>query len=519
MSKREYRVDVIPLPDIAVTGVTTLCRGLALSLSVTGASSYLWSDGSTSNSFVSVPNTNVTVWVEGTTAGCSTRVDVPVTVLPSPVVWVDGKTDLCQGDSLNLIARGADSFVWNALIDGNRFSSKPTLSSSVSLVGTNDNGCATKVEVPFTVSPNPYITIEGADKVCENSPVTLKATGEDLVQFVWSTGESEAEITEPLMGEKLFEVRAWNSHGCSGTAQKKVHTVLPPTISYTGETNVCQGENVVLLAAGASNYTWAHNDAIFQEGERLVYMPENNSLITLIGSEGDCSSTLDIYVTVSPMPTLNVMGETSVCKNQSFTLTASGADEYVWSTGDSTATISYSLSNSTTYMVKGRLIDGCYAKKTIKVEVYPDLNVSLKEVRKKGCPGEPTEVEMEAEGASYYVWSSEPYNLTISGTSSYDLDALIEEPTMVYVVGTDENGCQGTDSMWIVPKDHNEMTFQILPPVIEREDPTVHFRGFSRKTPSGRGIRAMDRMSSRARMSYMSTVMWMLSQRIHSECI
>ena len=478
MSKREFRVDVIPLPDIAVSGVTTLCRGLALSLSVTGASSYLWSDGSTSNSFVSVPNSNVTVWVEGTTAGCSTRVDVPVTVLPSPVIWVDGKTDLCQGDSLNLIARGADSFVWNALIDGDRFSSKPTLSASVSLVGTNDNGCATKVEVPFTVSQNPFIVIEGADKVCENSPVTLKATGEDLVQFVWSTGESEAEITEPLMGERLFEVRAWNSHGCSSTAQKKVHTVLPPVISYAGETNVCQGENVVLLAAGASNYTWAQNDAIVQEGERLVYMPENNSLITLIGSEGDCSSTLDIYVTVSPMPTLNVMGETTVCKNQSFTLTASGADEYVWSTGDSTATISYSLSNSTTYMVKGRLIDGCYAKKTIKVEVYPDLNVSLKEVRKKGCPGEPTEVEMEAEGASYYVWSSQPYNLTISGTSSYDLDALIEEPTMVYVVGTDVNGCQGTDSMWIKPKDHNEMTFQILPPVIDRENPTVHFRGF-----------------------------------------
>jgi len=32
--------------------------------------------------------------------------------------------------------------------------------------------------------------------------------------------------------------------------------------------------------------------------------------------------------------------------------------------------------------------------------------------------------------------------------------------------------------MWIKPKEHNEMTFQILPPVIERDDPTVHFRGF-----------------------------------------
>lgn len=478
MTKRNLKVTAIPLPDVSVSGITTVCRGSALNLYASGASSYVWSDSTASNTVVLQPNSSMTMWVEGTTGGCSSKVDVPITVLPAPYLWVDGKTTLCQGDSMVLIAHGADSYRWNALSDGEVYTAYPTISASVSVVGTNDNGCSTKMEVPFVVSPHPYVTIEGSGVVCENSPVTLSAKGDDLIQFVWNTGESDSTITEPVAGEKTFSVKAWNSYGCEGTASKKVHTVMPPVISYTGETNVCQGDDVVLLAAGASNYTWAENSNIFQEGERLIYKPENNAMITLVGSEGDCSSSMDIYVTVSPMPSINVIGQTYVCKNQRFSLTASGADEYVWSTGDSTASISYSLSTSTTYMVKGRLIDGCYAKKTIKVEVYPDLNVSLKEVRKKGCPGEPTEVEMAAEGANNYVWSSEPYNVTISGTSSYDLDALIEEPTMVYVVGTDENGCQGTDSMWIKPKDHNEMTYQILPAVIEKEDPTVHFRGY-----------------------------------------
>lgn len=478
---REFKVDVIPTPEITVTGTTTVCRGVSVSLTASGASAYEWNDGTTTSSLVLQPNSSMTVWVKGTTGGCTGTAEVPITVLPAPYVWVDGNTVLCQDDSLILLAHGADEYVWNALQKGESYHAKPTLSSSVSVVGKNENGCSTKVDVPFVVSPNPYVYIEGADKVCENSTVTLKASGDDLVQFIWSTGESEESITQPVSGERSFEVKAWNSYGCFNTAKRTVHTVMPPVISYTGETNVCQGESIVLLAAGASNYSWKENSAIIREGERLVYTPENNSLVTLIGSEGDCSSSMDIYVTVSPMPTLNVIGETKVCKNQNFTLTASGADEYVWSTGDSTATISYSLSTPTTYMVKGRLIDGCYAKKTIKVEVYPDLNVSLREVRKKGCPGAPTEVEMEADGASYYVWNSEPYNVTISGTSSYELDALIEEPTMVYVVGSDENGCQSMDSMWIKPKDHNEMTFQILPAVIEKEDPTVHFRGFNPK--------------------------------------
>ncbi len=477
-NKRELKVEVIPNPQLVVTGTTTVCRGVAVSLAVSGASSYEWSDGSTSSSLILQPSSSSSVWVKGTTGGCSDRVEVPITVLPAPYIWVDGNTVLCQDDSLSLVAHGADEFVWNALQRGDTYKAKPTFSSSVSVVGTNENGCSSKLEVPFVVSPNPVVYIEGADRVCENSSVTLKAKGDDLVQFIWSTGESDSTITEPVSGERVFEVKAWNSHGCSNTAKRTVHTVMPPVISYTGETNVCRGESIVLLAAGASNYTWSESSAIIREGDRLVYAPENNSLITLVGSEGDCFSSMDIYVTVSPMPTLNVVGEAKVCRNQSFTLTATGADLYEWSTGDTTASVSYSLSTPTTYMVKGKLIDGCYAKKSIKVEVYPDLNVSLKEVRKKGCPGDPTEVVMEAQGASYYVWGSEPYNLTISGTSSYELDALIEEPTMVYVVGTDENGCQSKDSMWIKPKDHNEMTFQILPAVIEKDDPTVHFRGF-----------------------------------------
>lgn len=477
-NKREYKVEVIPNPELNVTGLTTVCRGVAVSLTASGASSYEWSDGTTSNSLITQPNASVNLWVKGTTGGCSAKIEVPITVLPAPYVWVDGNTLLCQDDSLVLMAHGADGYIWNALQQGDTYRAKPTLSSTISVVGKNENGCTSKLDIPFEVSPNPVVYIEGADVVCENGSVTLTAKGDNLTQYIWNTGASDASVTETVTGEREFEVKAWNAHGCSNTAKRKVHTVMPPVISYTGETSVCQGESVVLLAAGATNYTWSENSAIIREGDRLVYTPENNSLVTLIGSEGDCSSSLDIYVTVSPMPTLNVIGETKVCKNQIFTLTATGADEYVWSTGDSTASISYSLSTPTSYMVKGRLFDGCYAKKTIKVEVYPDLNVSLREVRKKGCPGAPTEVEMVAEGASYYVWNSEPYNVTISGTSSYELDALIEEPTMVYVVGSDDNGCQSKDSMWIKPKDHNDMTFQILPAVIEKEDPTVHFRGF-----------------------------------------
>ena len=476
-SIKKHTVSTLPFPEVKVDGKTTVCNGITMQLAASGAASYLWSDSSTSNMLIQKATVNTVMWVEGTTNGCTTRKEVPITVLPAPYVWVDGITTICFGDTLYLTARGAESYQWNASVDGQNYKSKPNVSSYVSLIGTGENGCTTKLSIPFTVRSKPTVGISGFETICKDGTVSLSATGRGLVQFAWSTGESAQSIEATLPETKTFEVQAWDTLGCTNTAQYTVYTIDPPVISFTGDTVVCDGETITLDGHGATNFSWIANGSIVGQGSRLSYVPKRNIVVQMVGVQNNCSSTKDIYIKVNQIPNVAIVGPTGVCKNELVDLTATGADRYEWSTGDTTATINYPISVTTSYIVNGITKSGCNAKKSVRVEVYPDLSVSLEEISKSGCPDAPTTVVLGAEGALNYTYSSEPYNATISGTTSYDLEALIDEPTEVYVIGTDINGCKGYDTISIEPKTSEGMRFNIVPSIVEESNPIVHLTG------------------------------------------
>ncbi len=476
-SKKKHTIYTLPYPTVKVDGKTTICSGTVLNISASGASSYKWSDGTTSSTLVSQPGGSVNLWVEGTTNGCTTKLEVPVTVLAAPYVWVDGSTSICFGDTLYLTARGADSYMWNATVKGEDFRSKPSVSSTVSVIGTNSDGCTTKLIVPFTVRSKPSVGIVGHETVCVGGNVTLTATGSNLAQFVWNTGESDQTVTVAVPSDQTFEVTAWDAYGCSNSATHDVSTIEPPVISFTGDTSVCEGGSISLYATGATNFTWKQDQAIIGQGDRLSFVPQRSSVVTLSGSSSNCASNLDIYLKVNPIPNVAIVSPSGVCRNQDISLTAVGADHYVWSTGDTTATITQPLQVTTSFIVTGTMNNGCVGKNSKRIEVYPDLNVSLEEVSKSGCPGSPSTIVLSAEGALVYTYSSDPYNATITGSTSYDLESLVSEPTDVYVIGTDINGCLGYDTIHVEPKSNDGMGIQVLPAIVEQSDPTVHFNG------------------------------------------
>jgi len=44
--------------------------------------------------------------------GCSNTASVTVTVQPLPEISIDGDTEVCEGEEINLIANGATSYTW-----------------------------------------------------------------------------------------------------------------------------------------------------------------------------------------------------------------------------------------------------------------------------------------------------------------------------------------------------------------------------------------------------------------------
>ncbi len=106
-----------PRPVIAFSGSSVLCEGQQLTLlAPSGFASYLWSDGSTSNSRVvgSAGTYRVTVVDAMGCSGISAPVEVRVVPRPQPDISIVGGPVACDGDSVVLVAPpGFSSYRWS----------------------------------------------------------------------------------------------------------------------------------------------------------------------------------------------------------------------------------------------------------------------------------------------------------------------------------------------------------------------------------------------------------------------
>jgi hypothetical protein len=94
-----YTIGTPILPSFTVSGNSIMCSGQTVTLTATGATTYSWSNSSTSSSIVVSPTVNTTYTVIGTNSvGCSTQSAKEVTVNPLPSVSVSATSStLCAG--------------------------------------------------------------------------------------------------------------------------------------------------------------------------------------------------------------------------------------------------------------------------------------------------------------------------------------------------------------------------------------------------------------------------------------
>ncbi|MCQ2277201.1 MAG: hypothetical protein MJZ87_09705, partial [Bacteroidales bacterium] len=102
------QVTVNALPTINITGNTAFCQGGNTTLTASGASTYVWSNGLGSNATTSAITAGGTYTVTGTDAnGCTNTAQKAVTVNALPTINITGNTAFCQGGNTTLTASGA----------------------------------------------------------------------------------------------------------------------------------------------------------------------------------------------------------------------------------------------------------------------------------------------------------------------------------------------------------------------------------------------------------------------------
>jgi PKD repeat protein len=224
----ETLVDVIenPVVVIGTSGNVSICLGDDATLTATGASSYVWSNGVGSGSSVTVsPIANTTYTVTGADGnGCENSGQVDVMVNPLPTVGAGADQTVCEGNQVTLSGTGASSYTWdNGVIDGVAFNAATTTTYNVT--GADANGCSNADNLMVTVIASPaVVSIAAEDSVCVNwQDVAL--SGAPSGGVFSGNGVTDNRFYPPVAGVGSHDV----------------------VYSYTDPTTGCVGTNILTI--------------------------------------------------------------------------------------------------------------------------------------------------------------------------------------------------------------------------------------------------------------------------------
>ena len=431
--------------SVSASGPLTFCQGGAVTLTANTGSSYLWSNGATTQSIIVTTSGTYSVTVGGSNISCingnlpctncsSSSATTTVTVNPLPVVTANSTAAaVCAGASVTLTGGGASTYTWSGGVT-NAVSFIPTATATYTVTGTNANGCINTATTTVTVNPLPVVTTTTtSSSICFGGNTTLTANG--ATTYAWMPGNLTGQsITVSPTAITTYTVTGTNTNGCINTAIRII-TVnpLPVVTTTTTAASICIGASTTITAIGATTYTWMPGNLT---GATITVSPIVTTTYTVTGTNANgCINTATRIITVNPLPIVTATSTAAaVCTGASVMLTGGGATSYSWSGGVTNA-VSFIPTATATYTVTGTNANGCVNTATITVIVNPLPVVTTTTTTASICIGASTTIT--AIGATTYTWM--PGNLT-GATITVSPIAT----TTYTVTGTNANGCTNT---------------------------------------------------------------------------
>jgi gliding motility-associated-like protein len=260
VSSQVLSVYVTEVPSLTVSSNSPVCEGGTINLSATSSdNSITWSGPAAftaSGSNVSVANAqanNAGRYIATVTKGSCTwsdSVDVVLAAKPTVQLSRDSAT-ICEGDSIQLSATGANSYQWMPATGvSDRTSTsvfiKPASSATYSVIGTNDQGCTDTAFAFIRVNQKP-VANAGTDRfILKGTSTQLSATATgDSISYYWSpdhaiTGTQSLNPTVSPLVDTSYIFHVVSTAGC-GADQDTVRVtiykeiIIPNAFSPNGD--------------------------------------------------------------------------------------------------------------------------------------------------------------------------------------------------------------------------------------------------------------------------------------------
>jgi len=416
----------------------TICEGESTVLTASGGSNYSWNTGETTASITVTPTVTTTYTVTGLNqSGNSASDSVTVYVNPNPIADAGSNVAICEGDSTVLTATGGDTYAWNTGETTQSITVSPTSTTSYTVTVTQ-NGCTDSDSVLVLVNPLPNANAGADVTINQGDSTTLTATGGGT--YLWNTGETTASITVSPNTTTTYSVTVTNV-GCQDTDDVTV-TVTDGVVANAGEDQtICEGESATLTASGGTDYLWSTGETT----ANITVNPTATTTYSVTVSDGNSSDTDDVIITVNPLPIADAGANQIICEGDSATLTATGGDSYLWSSGETTASITISPNTTTIYSVTVYQ-NGCEATDDVQVTVnpLPTANAGADVTINQG-----DSTTLTATGGGTYLWN------TGETTSSITVSP---NATTTYSVTVTQNGCEDSDEVVVTVNSTNTVT-------------------------------------------------------------
>ncbi|HKS22367.1 MAG TPA: IPT/TIG domain-containing protein [Thermoanaerobaculia bacterium] len=247
-------VNAPPNPTITPSGPTTFCSGGSVTLTASAATSWLWSNGATTQS-IAVSATGSYSVTASDAAGCTaTSAPTVVTVNPPPVVTISGPSSICPNAGFTLDAgAGFTSYAWSTGATTRTITVSQTAATTYSVTVTSISGCSGSGSKTVSMGSGGTTTIAApaavpANSIGNHASVTAGPAG---TTYAWTisngsitAGQGTPSITFAAgsSGTLTLGVTVDNA-GClsTGSANVSVSSLADLSISIAGPSSVNAG--------------------------------------------------------------------------------------------------------------------------------------------------------------------------------------------------------------------------------------------------------------------------------------